>query len=443
MNTKQWEAKAAALAAEHHARITAGMATGTEGNDLCLPTLPQLRRALVEIDQLLRTGPTPIQQRYKQVSEADLRTLTDEAQGQLDNGSLTWLPRDPVEAAAAQARALDRHLFQHQEKRGKPDDAKTDYLCTETQVHVVPRPFAKPPQANKISTTTYQRRGLVRHRLIPQEIDGYTIDLEWHPDLSLSFRRDGAKVMASLFSGLSLVRDKSFKNFVAAKAPCENEDLSLTEQAAAAWAGNIVVAVWPELTMPSERRDKLAAALKLRSKSAAPGGGPRIVAAGSWHEVQDAEVRNRMHVISGVGRPRFFHDKTLPLESRSLGTEELMPSYRIPVLITDEALIAFAICRDFCEAQISDVYEKLDVDLIVVPSYGDIRTIRAHRQQAQRLYLGPGTRVLVAQQIIPDEVTDAGAGFVLRPDTEPDGLDPSAMRTLPPSATHLISFKKV
>ena len=150
-----------------------------------------------------------------------------------------------------------------------------------------------------------------------------------------------------------------------------------------------------------------------------------------------------MHILSRSGRSCFFHDKSLPLESTTLGIEELTPSYRVPVLIGEDALIAFAICRDFCEAQIAQLYIERDVELVVVASYGDRKTIRAHRQQAQNLSNNPGTRAFVVQQVIPDEVAASGTGYVLGPETDLGSTDIAALIAAAPASTHPISFKKV
>lgn len=444
MNATQWERQARQLADEQAARTTSPEAAEAERGGIAVPTVAQLRQSLVEIDQLFRAAPTPIKQRYKQITEADLRTLTDEARTALDDGSLGWLERDMVEAAAAQARALDRHLFEHREPRGKPDDPATDFLCVAKQTHVIPRPLATPPEDPAgLTTLTFRRRGLVWHRLIPQEIEGYTVDLRWYPDLSLSFRKPDAKVVGALFRDLSLVRDTAFDHFVAADAPCADEAATLKEQADAAFASDVLVALWPELTMPPVRRDLLVAELRQRTLANGPGSGPVVVAAGSWHEVEGTVVHNRLHVLSGAGRARFFHDKSLPLESKSLGIEQLTPSYRIQVLIAEDVLVAFAICRDFCEAQITQIYLAIDVDLVVVPSYGDTKTILAHRHQANQLSTDPGTRAFVVQQVIPDGSSPSIDGFVLAPDADLAGASPETMIAGPPVSAHPISFKRV
>ncbi len=96
MTQNEWEKAAADLAAKHAARRELSLA--------------HLRQSLIEVDRLLRNAPTSVQQRYKTVSEVRLRVLADKAQAKLDDGSMAWLAHEPVEAAAAQARALDRYL---------------------------------------------------------------------------------------------------------------------------------------------------------------------------------------------------------------------------------------------------------------------------------------------------------------------------------------------
>ncbi|MEG3166575.1 hypothetical protein U1737_00015 [Sphingomonas sp. LB3N6] len=431
MTREEWERKAAALAAEHAERSAA--------------TLDTIRLSLVELDRLFKEASTAIERRYKEIPERLLREFTEEAEALIDEGSLAWLQRDVVEAAAAQVRALDRHLYQHRERRGKPDDVNTDFLCTEHETHVIPRPLAKPPEDPAgVSTTTYRRRGLVRHRLLPRVTsEGFEVVLHWHRDLSLQFRTAEAKVVSAVFQDLTLIPDRSFEKFVASEAPCLDEDGAIDAQIAAVYEPGVVLALWPELTMPKERRAKLAGALLAKSKASPLEVRPAIIAAGSWHEVDGRQVRNRMHVLSGSGRHRFYHDKSLPLESTTLGVEELTPSDQVAVLVNDDVLIAFGICRDFCEAQISDLYIELDVDLVVVPSYGDRKTIEAHREKARRLSIKSAGSTFVVQQVVPEEVLTSGSAYVLPPGGKLDHADVGKLVVNEIAKAHPISFKKV
>ncbi len=443
MDADGWRTEAEALAAAHAIRVTDEDLEENARLDLACPTPSQLRLALVELHQLLSAAPTSIAQAYKRITEQKLRAKTILAQANLTSGSLAWIGGDPVFAAAAQARALDLHLLAYDDTRGRPSDPSAAYLCRELGVHVVPRPRAVVPDAENVGTPTYRRRGLVWHRIVPAKIGDFRIELHWYRDLSLSFRATDPQVVGAVFEGLDLTPDRRFRHFVARAAPCLDETRDLAAQVDAVYAGGVVLAVWPELTMPQERRDRLADMLLQRSKSAEPGTGACIVAAGSWHEVDGGKVRNRMRILSGLGQERMHHDKSIPLASSSLGTEELTPAYVIPVLITEDTLLAFAICRDFCEAQIADVYVQLDVDLIVVPSYGDASTIRAHRHQAGNLSLDPGTRTFVVQQVVRDEVAASADGYILPPNADPTKIQDDDMFAAPAVHAHPISFKRV
>ncbi|MEG3159424.1 hypothetical protein U1763_02805 [Sphingomonas sp. LB2R24] len=442
MREVDWIKAADALAAEHAARLSAHEAEA-EAAGVALPLVEDLRRALVEIDLLFRSAPTAVENRYKRISESDLRDLTKAGTANLDAGSLAWPAGARLDGAAAQLRALDAFLRAFA-PLGPPVDPNMDFLCHEHRTHVIPRHAAAPP-ANpaQVRTLTYARRGLVHHRLIPAEISGYDIELHWHRDLFLAMRSSGSSVVGAIFQDLTLVRDPDFQRFVAADAPCADEDATLRAQVDAIRSPEVKLAVWPELTMPPERLAKLTELLRERALATSPASGACIIAAGSWHEVEDGEVRNRMHLLSAMGRPRLHHDKSIPLESRTLGNEELTPSYRIPVLITEDALVTFAICRDFCESQISEVYRLMDVDLVVVPSYGDLKTIDAHRQQAGNLFTTTGARVFVVQQVVPEEVAKSGMGYILPPEVDPTATAASTLVTASPGATYPISFKRV
>ena len=431
MTPEEWETKAAKLAVRD----------GTLEN----PTLPSARSAMIELHNLFLEAPTQIQQRYKSIAEDELRTISRQAINNIDDGSHAWLAlEDQVRASAAQVRALDIFVLDHRQERGVLQDRVTSFLCPHNRCHAIPRPNAKPPTAEKLRTPTYRRRGLVWHRVIPEIAkDGCRIELRWFADLSLSFRRPGATALAALFEDLHLTRKEGFAKFVASQAPCADEERTIVEQVEASFAPDVALAVWPELTMPPDRRNLLKAALRARSAAAAPGHGPNFVAAGSWHEVDADGVHNRMAVLSRSGLPKFHYDKSVPLKSRTLGDEELTPSYVVPILIADDALITFAICRDFCEQQISQVYRQLDVDLVIVPSYGDDATILSHRDQAVQLAGDGGACAFVVQQRHLEADQGAPLGYILPPVEKPNVLELADMAMCSPISKHGLFWKKV
>ncbi|WP_242416452.1 nitrilase-related carbon-nitrogen hydrolase [Sphingomonas panni] len=404
-----------------------------------------VRTRLVALDRLMRRMPKKTAQRYKAIPEPMLRDLAVKAGDRLQTGLSAWLPIDILDAAAAQVRALDHFLFHHRPVRGRPNDPNEDFLCYDLGVHAIPRAAASPPSnPDDVGTKTYRRRGVIWHRLLPRVTSsGHVINLQWHRDMFHSFRSTGAQVVSALFDGLLLERDETFERFVVSSAHCSDEHGALEQHVAAAFTEGAVIAVWPELTMPEPRRRMLADLLKAMSAAAPLGTGPSFAAAGSWHEVEDRKVRNRMHVLSRSGQPRFHHDKSIPLESKTLGTEELEESDTLAVLIMEDALVAFAICRDFCEDQIARAYLELDVDLVVVPSYGDVNTIDAHRHMAQTLATDFGTRTFVVQQVVPEEVSSSGLGYVLPPETSPTAASTASLVVNDLARRHPISFKRV
>lgn len=402
------------------------------------------RRHLVEWDHLFSRAPHQVETRFKDIPEDTLRGIATEARNCLDAGTpLPNVAGDIVQLAAGRVRALDRFLLETSPIRGAPDDPASDFLCATTGVHVIPRRDALPPRTARIGSKTYRRRGIVWHRLVPATTrEGYEIDLHWDRDLSLSFRRPGAMVVCAQFADLELLGTDNRPKFVAASAHCVDEEETLRAHVQAANAEGVVLSAWPELTMPPQRRRLLADLLREQTEKSPLREGPSVMVAGSWHEVIDGGVRNRMHVLSGAGRECFHHDKSLPLESNSLGTEELEPGWRIPILITKDALVAFAICRDFCEGQLASAYVDLDVDLVVVPSYGDRKTIEAHRQQATELARRGGARSFVVQQVGEDGPDAPRFGYALPPSGDPPAAT-AALATDQPCSTFPLSFKTV
>lgn len=189
ISSKGWEERANRLAVEQARRDYGEEALQAEAAGLATPTPQQMRHALVELLDLLLDAPEQVQIRFKTIPEARLRALSAEARSNLDRSSLKWITGDLVEAAGAQLRALDRHLLSSTEIRGRPTDPNRDYYCPSSRAHVIPRFAAREPQPHQVTTLTARRRGLIWHRIIPEKIGDFAIDLQWQPDLSLSFRR--------------------------------------------------------------------------------------------------------------------------------------------------------------------------------------------------------------------------------------------------------------
>jgi hypothetical protein len=93
--------------------------------------------------------------------------------------------------------------------------------------------------------------------------------------------------------------------------------------------------------------------------------------------------------------------------------EDVESGRTLNVLVTDDALIAFGLCRDFCERGTRNPYKELDVDLFLISSCGNPTTMRGHIDTAQTVRDRYRAASFVVQQRYPS--CPGIVGYVLAP----------------------------
>jgi len=130
--------------------------------------------------------------------------------------------------------------------------------------------------------------------------------------------------------------------------------------------------------------------------------------------------------LGKFGQKLFTIEKNLAYADNDLGREQIEGAFTIPVLWTDRHLIAFGICKDFCAIDSTATpYEKLGVDLVVVPSMGEKSTMEAHLTVAKILHVAGG-RAFVVQQDTKHN-SSVNTGWVLAPNKMPNHLSVNGM----------------
>lgn len=397
--------------------------------------------ALCELDALMLRALTPARVRYAALAEADIRQGVPAAIDALGAGSLAWPSGDIMLAAAVQIRALDRYLLADgRSGLGPPADVNADYRCGD--FHVIPRRRITEPPAQAMARQPYTRRGLFYHRIIPVQPDGIDLWLHWYPDLAAGGLDPvaGASLGAAFFTDMTLVAQPDIPGFVAIDAPCSDAAGDLRTHCREAFVAGCLAVVWPELSMPPDRLAQLKHGLRDEAERHEPGVGPSMIVPGSWHEKDGGIVHNVTRVLARSGRERIVLAKTLPLDTAKVH-EAIEPSFAIHLLVNEDVLVAFAICRDFCEARLSKAFALLPVDLVIVPSYGNERTLLGHRDQAKTISLAHDARTFVVQHPDPGNEVGPGIGYVLPPVREPDRLTAPAMLVDATFSTHPVEFK--
>jgi len=393
-------------------------------------------RALIQLHRLICSAPTSLHVAYKRVPEALLMREAERREGRIVNGDYGWtLPpsrseEDCALAVGSQIRALDRILLTTAKSHLGPPSDPMEWLCSEERVFVVPRKHPRQPVAAKRDGQAYSRRGLLCHRLIPREAHGYEVDLVQHGTIPpVAGPLAGvAPLGAALFSGLNLKIEKSRKGFVVTDAVCHDSSGTVVGQIEAAIAEGCFGIVWPELTVPPQLRGVIADALRGRALETDDRPAPQVVVAGTWHETSRRKVKNVATIFDGYGNITLRYEKFIPYEDKNLGVEKIVPGNKIPVLVTDDQLIAFAICKDFCDLSVNLPYPELDVDLVIVPSMGGDTTMTGHQDTAKKIRVRYGAHTFVVQQADSGHAEGERLGYVLPLLDDPMALKPSDLQ---------------
>lgn len=256
----------------------------------------------------------------------------------------------------------------------------------------------------------FRKRGLAQHRCLPECLpDGHKIDLRTF-DQTVG---DEIAAIASLFDHVALTgpdgnalaaSGKFVVDGIAGRAPGV---IAAALKAACEAPEKPDLIAFPELSIRPEDRTEIQTLLRTRPWDAdLTGHRPALVFAGSWHDVIEdgadaGRRRNRAPVYDAKGEIVGHHDKHEPYVSGG-GTgrlvEDIVRGDSILVLASPGLTLAVAICLDFCTEARVRPHEHLDVDLIVVVSFGGASTTRSHARMAEQLWNTRKSGTFLVQQ---------------------------------------------
>ena len=375
-----------------------------------------LRTLLHRLHETLQSTPENVLQDFDQFDE---QALAVEARGLLSNivvsrrASSETTHGGALFRAAAVLRALDELLLESAENI--IDEAPDSWLTTNGEAYVVPVPRPVMVDGGPLTHQSFSRRGLLYHRVIPTRIGDVDVVVEPHPDLATGANPERT-FGAALFTSFQLDYEKvGSKHFVVTEVRCaDGIEVVVDRHCSSARAMNCDTLVWPELTMNPDRVKQVQANLSnapLRSAL------PPIVVVGSWHLPGDKRHQNLAPVLDGRGQALFTFGKSRRFSFGGL-TEDIDVHGKIHIAATDRELVAFAICKDFCDKARVVPITLLDVDLVIIPSMGQPNTMTSHRDAADEMKVLFGTRSAVVQQTYPVNEKEP-PGYVLRALKEP------------------------
>ena len=375
----------------------------------------ELRNVTFGAYRVLELGDNRIQDAFQRCSEADfgdaialgaeLTTGRFRAPGALPNDL-----KDAVAVAGGLLRGLEKALISlGSQARGKlrSRDFTVEFKGDAGWL----LPFAPRHRGDLNDWPPYfARRGLARHRCIPRKLpSGHEVDLH------LLDRGFGDEIVAAG----GLFRSVEFMD--GAGAPIELagpfvvggierldvDDLAASIAKACDPDVSADILIFPELTVSPPDRLEVIRQLRVAPWSDDLGGHrPALVVAGSWHDQLTSGVHagsyvNASPVYGGLGEALGRHIKHAPYGIVAQGEpfrENVIPGDKILVLASRSLTVAFAICLDFCQVARANPYDDLDVDLVLVTSFGNDRTTQSHASQAQRIWDRRKTATFLVQQ---------------------------------------------
>ena len=383
-----------------------------------------LRTLLHRLHAALQSTPENVLQEFDNFEERALANqarllMSDLAAGQGFVSAET--DGDALFRAAVVLRAVDELLLEGAENI--IDEAPEAWLTADGEAYVVPVPRSVMAEGGPRTRQSFSRRGLLHHRVVPTRIGDVDVVIEPHPDLTAGANRERT-FGAALFLGFQLTYQKiGAKHFVVTEVDCaDGIQVVVDRHCSSARASNCDTLIWPELTMNPNRVEQVQVQLSNAPLLSAL---PPIVVVGSWHVPVKKRHQNLAVVLDGRGELLFTFGKSRRFTFNGL-SENIDVYGKVHIVATDYELIAFAICKDFCDKARAVPITSLDVDLVLVPSMGQPNTMTAHRDAADDMKVLFGTRSAVVQQSYPVNGKDP-PGYVLRVPKEPRAAELSAL----------------
>lgn len=192
---------------------------------------------------------------------------------------------------------------------------------------------------------------------------------------------------------------KTFERMTDRNARCQ----SILGAVAAAREREATIVVLPENTISASIVSELRSKLR---KSGSPY--PQLIVPGSYHRVDaQGEARNTALLLSADGtaiashqKVTFFGTRVESRESDRGFQEGISPGKEIHALASPFGLLSMGICLDFCDADpsVSELWNAVGPEWMLVPSMGHGTTIRAHQRRGQELAPQFGTVLCLANQ---------------------------------------------
>jgi hypothetical protein len=373
------------------------------------------RDALYCLWLAIRRAPDPVRDMFRSIDED---WLANEA-ARLDLASIfTDVPMAAgstaesealLRALAVRVRVLEELFLSMYD--GAPLQTGADCVARGggTSAYIVPRP----PKSRAAKTGDYfLRRGLRDCRIIQSRIGDFDVELIFPEDPRSRLRAINETefvVGAGLFENLKLVLETKNERFLVSDAVSPNQLEVIEAHLAAATKRACAAVVYPELTIG---RTTLGEISRRLSNGTWDVPHLSILVAGSMHAADGGRTYNVATVFDGYGQTVVQHRKLYRFSKGATLIEDIDLGTKLHVVVLEDAIFTIGICLDFCNLMETPPYVELDVDFVVVPSYGTETTMVGHVERSTDVMKKLKCRTVVVQQF-DEPVKPQPLGYVL------------------------------
>lgn len=381
---------------------------------------------LVDLFFLAKQIPSNVLDLFATVTPAELKSASSDAQQLILLGRpVLKLPPAVLDkfliakAVGTYLHALDAVLDEHRD-RGPVRDINSAYRVTTSYNDAFLVPRTRRPSTSSLSSGPFRFRAVERHRIIETSVESYDVFLH-ASEVTLPVQNSNTIVGAGFFKDLKLDIKETSQHFWIEGVNTDDLDEKVKSHIENAHRDNCAIAMFPELTVPESALPAIQALLRRRPWLSPESTNHTIalLVAGSCHLNRGDELENVATIFDGYGTKVAEHVKLRPYIDEDGRVEKIRGGSQISVLVAEDALIAFGICKDFSERGTPNPFVELDVDFFVVTSLANKQTMAGHLATAKDVRIRYRASSIVVQQIY--NPPDTNIGYILHPAS---GQDP-------------------
>lgn len=318
--------------------------------------------------------------------------------------------------------AIDEFLFKYYDLQGDCPPSQIKISGDTYMIHRRVRRNNKDSAHEKQSG--HIRAWLRHHWIIPANIAGYDIGLRRAPDIVFSACRECLnKQKLNVYSGSfpdGIMPDSQEHNPAGITTyrltDMEGRWQNILKSLEQASKNSAYMIIFPELTICPKLKNRISQWLDDN-----PDHPFMLILPGTFHEVINGKIFNFGEIFDCFGRPVLSHYK-LTTFGPTERPENISTGRRIELLDTPIGLIAMPICLDFCENDIpfDRLWNEIGAEWLLVPAYGDEKSIDAHMRKAKALQNSHNAVSVVANQ--DPQGRDKHHGFVCHDRKEQENI---------------------